>query len=70
MGKSRQRLGRDHAPTHEEISAFADRLARRIGYLRLDESPESKVVLLGRSAESRFLPGRTGPTSLPVLATA
>ncbi|HKN06422.1 MAG TPA: 4-demethylwyosine synthase TYW1 [Thermoplasmata archaeon] len=59
MGKSRQRLGRDQEPSHEEISGFASRLAARTGYLVLDDSPDSKVVLLGRTPEGRFLPGRT-----------
>jgi tRNA wybutosine-synthesizing protein 1 len=59
MGKSRHRLGRDQEPTHEEVSEFAQRLASKTGYLYLDESPESKVALLGRSSEGRFLPGRT-----------
>ncbi len=71
MGKSRQRLGRDHVPTHAEIGEFARRLARRTGYLELDESPDSKVFLLGRSAEGRFLPGQErarGP--IPVIARA
>ncbi len=58
MGRSRQRLGRDHVPEHDEIRAFAERLAARTGYYVLDESPESKAVLLGRSTEGRFLPGR------------
>ncbi len=71
MGRSRQRLGRDHVPNHAEIGAFARRLAARTGYLELDESPESKVVLLGRSREGRFLPGRSpiGP-ELPMAAAA
>ncbi len=69
MGKSRQRLGRDHVPEHAEIAEFARRLAQRTGYLSLDESPESKVVLLGRTAEGRYLPGRAPEgTELPVLA--
>src|SRR5208282_410562 len=59
MGKSRQRLGRDQEPSHEEISGFASRLAARTGYLVLDDSPDSKVVLLGRTPEGRFLPGLT-----------
>jgi tRNA wybutosine-synthesizing protein 1 len=59
MGKSRQRLGRDHVPTHEEIGGFARELARRTGYQLLDESPESKVYLLGASNEGRYLPGLT-----------
>jgi tRNA wybutosine-synthesizing protein 1 len=58
MGKSRHRLGRDQEPTHEEISEFARRLATKSGYLVLDESSDSKVVLLGRGSEGRFLPGR------------
>ncbi len=71
MGKSRQRLGRDHVPSHEEIAAFARRLARRTGYLVLDESPDSKVVLLGRSTEGRFLPGTLRATSaLPVVTVS
>jgi len=57
MGRSRQRLGRPHVPTHDEIGVFARTLARSTGYLLLDESPESKVFLLGRSATDRFLPG-------------
>ncbi len=58
MGRSRQRLGRDHVPEHTEIAAFARALSDRTGYLVLDESPESKVCLLGRTAEGRYLPGR------------
>jgi len=57
MGKSRQRLGRDQEPSHEEITGFARRLAARTGYRFLDHSPDSKVVLLGRTTEGRFLPG-------------
>lgn len=69
MGKSRQRLGRDHVPVHGEIGAFAARLAERTGYEVLDESPESKVFLLGRSREGRYLPGRTPVgDSLPTVA--
>jgi len=69
MGKSRQRLGRDHVPEHEEIARFAARLAERTGYLVLDESPDSKVVLLGRSRVNRYLPGHSpeGP-ELPVIS--
>ncbi len=71
MGKSRQRLGRDHVPEHAEIAEFARRLAGRTGYLTLDDSPDSKVVLLGRTTEGRYLPGRApAGTELPVLAAA
>ncbi len=65
MGRSRQRLGRDHVPTHEEIGLFAHDLARRTGYQVLDESADSKVFLLGTSNEERYLPGRA-----PVAADA
>jgi tRNA wybutosine-synthesizing protein 1 len=57
MGRSRQRLGTEHVPEHEEIAAFAGELARRTGYMVLDESPDSKVFLLGQGAEGRYLPG-------------
>jgi tRNA wybutosine-synthesizing protein 1 len=68
MGRSRQRLGQAHVPEHEEIAAFARHLSRRTGYTVLDESPESKVVLLGRSSTERFLPGRARAT--PSVAAA
>ncbi|HTS32494.1 MAG TPA: 4-demethylwyosine synthase TYW1 [Thermoplasmata archaeon] len=64
MGRSRQRLGKDHVPEHEEIAAFAARLAARTRYALLDESPESKVVLLGNGTAERFLPG-LGPAPAP-----
>jgi tRNA wybutosine-synthesizing protein 1 len=59
MGRSRQRLGRDHVPEHEEIAGFAERLSRRTGYSVLDASPESKVVLLGNGSVERYLPGQS-----------
>ncbi len=65
MGRSRQRLGRDHVPEHGEIAAFAGRLAARTGYEVLDESPESKVVLLGHRSVERFLPGRAPAVATP-----
>jgi len=58
MGKSRQRLGRDHVPVHDEIARFAGELARRTGYTVADESSDSKVVLLARPGVDRYLPGR------------
>ncbi|HUJ77612.1 MAG TPA: 4-demethylwyosine synthase TYW1 [Thermoplasmata archaeon] len=69
MGRSRQRLGRDHVPEHPEIRGFAERLAARTGYRLLDESPESKVVLLGASDAGRYLPG-LGPEPVGPLAVA
>jgi tRNA wybutosine-synthesizing protein 1 len=65
MGRSRQRLGRDHVPEHVDIAAFGHQLAARTGYEVLDASPESKVLLLGHSDADRYLPGRA-----PALAAA
>jgi tRNA wybutosine-synthesizing protein 1 len=65
MGKSRQRLTRSHCPSHEAVRGFARRLSTRTGYPVLDESPESKVILLGKSSVGRFLPGRE-PAPAPV----
>jgi tRNA wybutosine-synthesizing protein 1 len=68
MGRSRRRLGKSHVPSHEEIGAFAHQLARRTGYQVLDESPESKVYLLGEKAEGRYLPGLGPSGELPMVA--
>lgn len=75
MGRSRQRLTQHHVPQHEEIRRFAARLARRTGYSLLDESPESKVFLLGGGGADRYLPGRAPserglPASNPVAVAA
>jgi tRNA wybutosine-synthesizing protein 1 len=66
MGKSRQRLTRSHVPDYGEVRAFGAELSHRTGYLTLDVSPESKVLLLGRTQEDRFLPG-LGAESPPEL---
>ncbi len=58
MGRSRNRLTRDHVPEHEDIRRFATRLAELTGYPLVDESPESKVLLLAKDPERRWLPGR------------
>jgi tRNA wybutosine-synthesizing protein 1 len=67
MGKSRQRLGRSHVPSMEDVRRFAHELSRRSGYPILDESPESKVLLLGQRSEGRYLPG-LGPGMVEALA--
>jgi tRNA wybutosine-synthesizing protein 1 len=67
MGKSRQRLGRSHVPSMEDVRRFAHELSRRSGYPILDESPESKVLLLGQRTEGRYLPG-LGPAMDEALA--
>lgn len=70
MGRSRQRLGRSHVPEHPEIRAFSEELAGRTGYAVLDESPESKVVLLGsHGGVERYLPG-LGPAESDASALA
>ncbi len=48
VGFSRLRLTYDNMPTHEEIHDFAVVLAEETGYKVLDESEESRVVLLSR----------------------
>ena len=46
VGFSRLRLGFENMPTHKEVQEFAAKLAKEMGYNILDESPESRVVLL------------------------
>lgn len=69
MGRSRNRLSRDHVPEHGEIRDFALRLSQLTGYPIADESPESKVLLLAKDPARRWLPGRApserSPVSLP-----
>ncbi|MBS7615887.1 4-demethylwyosine synthase TYW1 [Candidatus Bathyarchaeota archaeon] len=48
VGFSRLRLGYEHMPSHNEIRDFALQLARETGYKLVDESEESRVVLLSR----------------------
>ncbi|MBS7622916.1 4-demethylwyosine synthase TYW1 [Candidatus Bathyarchaeota archaeon] len=48
VGYSRRRLGFENMPTHLEVSEFSTRLARLTGYDVIDESTESRVVLLSR----------------------
>jgi len=48
VGFSRLRLGFENMPTHREIQKFATQLTKEMGYNILDESPQSRVVLLSR----------------------
>ena len=48
IGFSGLRLGFDNMPMHAEVKEFALQLAKSTGYKVLDESPESRVVLLSR----------------------
>ena len=49
VGFSRQRLGYERMPFHDEIKAFSKELAKLTGLKVLDEKIESRVVLLGKS---------------------
>ena len=46
VGWSRERLGPEYMPTHEEVRQFALKINEYLGYELLDESPPSRVVLL------------------------
>jgi len=48
VGFSRRRLRYEHMPTHQEVKAFAERLAELTGYNIIEEAGESRVVLLSR----------------------
>ncbi len=48
VGFSRLRLGYESMPSHREICDFASQLAREISYNIVDDSKESRVVLLSR----------------------
>ncbi len=48
VGFSRLRLTYDNMPLHKEIRDFASQLAEETGYRMLDESKESRVVLLSK----------------------
>ena len=52
VGFSRLRLGFDGMPSHREIRDFAEQLARETGYGIIDESLESRVVLMSRLEKS------------------
>ncbi len=48
IGFSRLRLSYENMPSHKEIRAFAAQLSQETGYDILNESEESRVVLLSR----------------------
>jgi len=48
VGFSRLRLGFESMPSHQEIRRFASQIAEESGYNIVDESIESRVVLLSR----------------------
>jgi len=48
VGFSRLRLGYENMPSHREICEFAKQIAEEVGYNIINESHESRVVLLSR----------------------
>ena len=52
VGFSRLRMDYSNMPTHIEIKEFASKLANELGYNILDESSESRVVLLSHLEKS------------------
>jgi tRNA wybutosine-synthesizing protein 1 len=48
IGFSGLRLDYESMPAHKEVYDFATRLAERTGYTLIDESVESRVVLLSK----------------------
>jgi tRNA wybutosine-synthesizing protein 1 len=52
VGFSRLRLGYESMPNHQEICEFARQIARETSYNIIDESRESRVVLLSRLEKS------------------
>jgi len=52
VGFSRLRLGYETTPSHKEINEFATQLSNETGYNVIDESEESRVVLLSKLQKS------------------
>lgn len=52
VGYSRSRLSLDSMPSHKDVVDFSRKLAAEMSYKILDESPESRVVLLSRLEKS------------------
>jgi tRNA wybutosine-synthesizing protein 1 len=48
VGYSRQRLSYENMPSHDEIRIFSTELAKETGYKIIDESTDSRVVLLSK----------------------
>ena len=46
IGYAKERIDYKQMPLHPEIKAFAEQLAKLINYKIIDESKESRVVLL------------------------
>ncbi|MEM3521521.1 MAG: radical SAM protein, partial [Candidatus Bathyarchaeia archaeon] len=48
VGNARKRLNFENMPTHKEIKDFSLKLAEKLSYKIIDESKESRVVLLSK----------------------
>ncbi|MDP2974324.1 MAG: 4-demethylwyosine synthase TYW1, partial [Candidatus Diapherotrites archaeon] len=48
VGYSRQRLQIENMPLHSEVKQFAEKINNYLNYYLVDESRESRVVLLSR----------------------
>ena len=57
VGFSRRRLVFENMPSHKEMRAFAARLAAETTYDIIDESEESRVVLLSRLGKPKRFGG-------------
>jgi tRNA wybutosine-synthesizing protein 1 len=58
VGFSRLRLGYESMPEHQEVREFAGQISKETGYSIIDESRESRVVLLSKLEKPiRFGPG-------------
>ena len=55
IGFSRQRLGPEFMPTHQEVKEFAESIAEGTGYILTDEQEASRVVLLTKNGEIDLL---------------
>jgi tRNA wybutosine-synthesizing protein 1 len=53
IGFSSLRLGFDSMPTHGEVREFASVLAEKTGYRIIDDSPDSRVVLLSQLEKAK-----------------
>ena len=49
IGFSTLRLGFDNMPQHFEVKMFAEELAKKTGYVIIDDSPDSRVFLLSKT---------------------
>ncbi len=54
VGYSRERLTLKNMPSHEKIKKFGKKLAGLMGYKIIEESEDSRVVLLGRGKERKI----------------